>query len=236
MTKILVLAAGKGSRMNSDLPKVMHEIAGKTMLSMVLDNSSAISDDITIIYSEDLKQYLPAGYKYILQKERIGTGHAVNCALPELDNDSKLLVLYGDNPFISSDLISRLLEHLDREEAFVASIAFIAEDPTGYGRVVMDDEGNFQKIVECKDANEEEKKIRLCNSGIIAFAPSAAKMVIPIIMDRGARSNGEYYLTDAISVSRGLGKKVVFLVAENSEQVIGVNTQGELVRARNMLL
>ncbi len=234
MTQILVLAAGKGTRMNSELPKVMHEINGMPMLWMVLQNAGKISEDISIIYSEDLLPYLPHEYKHVFQKERLGTGHALYCALPWLNDSSKTLVLYGDNPFISPDLMKGLLDCLDKEDASVASIAFTANDPAGYGRVVMDDEGNFLKIVECKDATEEEKKITLCNSGIMAFAPSEVQQILPIIMEKGRRVNGEYYLTDAISVARSLGKKVAFITAERPEKVIGVNTQAELMRAREI--
>lgn len=231
---IIILAAGKGSRMKSDLPKVMHKIGGVPMLSKVIESASKISNDITIVYSHYLEPYLAdyQNYRLILQEEQLGTAHAVFAAL---DNrmSAPILVLYADNPFLSSRLMKDLLGHLAKSKAAIASLAFVPSDPTGYGRVITDDAGNFIKIQECIDASLEEKAVKLCNSGIMAFAPNVAQKVLSVIMNKG--SDKEYYLTDSISVALALGERVTFMVAPNNEEVIGINTQEELLLAQNIM-
>lgn len=232
---IIILAAGKGSRMKSDLPKVMHKIGGVPMLSKVIEGASKISDDITIVYSESLVPYLSEyqDYKLVLQEEPLGTAHAVFCALDD-KMLGKVLVLYADNPFLSSDVMLGLLEHLEQQKADIASLAFITDKPEGYGRIITDEHGNFIKIQECRDASFLEKQVKLCNSGIMAFGPGVAQIVLSIIMQR--KTNKEYYLTDAISVATALGKEVTFMVAKNNNEVIGVNTKEELEVARSIIV
>jgi UDP-N-acetylglucosamine pyrophosphorylase len=231
---IIILAAGKGSRMKSDLPKVMHQIGGVPMLSKVIESASKISDDITIVYSDSLVPYLSQyqDYKLVLQDEPLGTAHAVFCAL-NAKMSGKILVLYADNPFLSSGVMSSLLRHLEEQKADIASLAFITEKPEGYGRIISDKDGNFIKIQECKEATALEKQVKLCNSGIIAFAPGVARKVLSIIMQE--RSHKEYYLTDAIFVATALGRRVTFMVADNNNEVIGVNTREELQAARAII-
>ncbi len=220
--------------MKSELPKVMHKIGGSPMLSKVIESASKISEDITIVYSESLVPYLSQyqDYKLVLQEEPLGTAHAVFCALDK-KMTGQILVLYADNPFLSSRVMEGLLQHLDHHKADVASLAFIADKPEGYGRVITDEDGNFMKIQECKDASPVEKQINLCNSGIMAFGPGIAQTILSIIMQE--KANKEYYLTDAISVATDLGRRVTFMVAENNNEVIGVNTKEELEVARGII-
>ena len=231
---IIILAAGRGSRMKSELPKVMHEIGGVPMLSKVIEGASKVSDDITIVYSEPLVPYLSQyqDYKLVLQEEPLGTAHAVFCAVDK-KMPGKILVLYADNPFLSSRVMEGLLLHLDHQKADVASLAFITDNPEGYGRVITDENSNFIKIQECKDATSLEKQVKLCNSGIMAFGPGIAQTVLSIIMQE--KVNQEYYLTDVISVATALGGRVTFMVAENNNEVIGVNTREELEVARGII-
>lgn len=231
---VIILAAGKGSRMNSDLPKVMHKVGGVPMLSKVIESASRITDDITIVYSHHLAPYLDdyQGYHLVLQEFPLGTAHAVFSALNKRML-GPVLVLYADNPFLSSHLMRDLLNHLEENEASIASLAFMPKDPTGYGRVITDAAGNFIKIQECKDARPEEKAVNLCNSGIMAFAPNISQKVLSIIMN--SKSDKEYYLTDAIAVASSLNMKVTFMVAKDNNEVIGVNNQEELLFAQNIM-
>ena len=178
---IIILSAGKGSRMKSSLPKVMHKIAGKTMVDMVIDESLKLDpQDVTLVVSQDILAYwheIKNNHKskieinYTVQEQRLGTAHAVSCGLNFFKESSKklgdkVLILYGDTPLLSSLTLKKMLDKLD--ESSLCILAFEDEQENAYGRLVIDDLGHLEKIVEFKDANPNQRKISLCNSGVIA--------------------------------------------------------------------
>jgi UDP-N-acetylglucosamine pyrophosphorylase len=238
--QIIILAAGKGSRMKSDLPKVMHKVGGKPMLQMVVDNSYAISNDLILVYSDHIAEYLPIFEKHcklVLQNEQLGTAHAVWVASSLINNNIQNAVIYGDNPLITSQIITELFNHLESSKAAVAALVFEHEEPNAYGRIVLDEKGNLKKIVEFKVATDLEKKIKLCNSGIMAFAPGILQRYLPLCVDQlRNRSGNELYLTEIIEICSSAGEKVSYYTSKNNHRlVIGINTQEELDAANNIL-
>jgi len=236
--QIIILAAGNGSRMSSNLPKVLHEVGGKPMIERVIDNAKSVTNDLILVHSLQLVQYLD-NYKdickFALQSTPLGTAHAVYSALDLIDPNKTNVVIYGDNPFISSAIIIELLKYLDSTKSSIVTLSFKRDDPSQYGRIVTDKFDNFIKIVEFKEANEEEKSINHCNSGIMAFAPTILKKYLPLMIN-GHRSDmdRELYLTKIIEVTKNTGEKVSYLLSSDDDIVIGVNTQDELLEANKI--
>lgn len=236
--QILILAAGKGSRMKSDLPKPMHKISGKTMLEIVLSHANNISDDITIVYSDAMKPYLdslflPSQYKCVRQSEPLGTGHAVYSAIGSIDFSFPTIVLYADNPFIDDSMIRFMWDSFVQTESDIMVMAFERDNPDGYGRVVLDDNGFVSKIIECKIANAAEKSINLCNSGIILFNSNVLKESLIDLIANYQTDGGEYYLTHLLEIAYKKGYKTNYFRSSGAVP-LGVNTQEELQMAREM--
>lgn len=237
--QIIILAAGKGSRMKSSKPKVMHELSGKPMISHVIENCQEITDNLILVYSDHLEPFLSqigSSCQLVKQDEQLGTAHAVSVAQNLFANDD-IAVIYGDNPLISSEIIGSLVDHMRRGKYAAVTLAFDYDKPNQYGRIVCDQDGNFQRIVEAKFANEEEKKITLCNSGVMAFAPGVLDKYISKCLERDATNlSRELYLTDIIDICRSFGERVSYYKSPDDHQlVVGVNTQEELHDA-NLLI
>ncbi|NBV06214.1 MAG: bifunctional UDP-N-acetylglucosamine diphosphorylase/glucosamine-1-phosphate N-acetyltransferase GlmU [Proteobacteria bacterium] len=232
---ILILAAGKGTRMKSDLPKVMHKIANREMLNSVIDEAKILQPkNITIVVSEEMqnfqekiiKEHAEAKISFALQKERKGTAHAVSTGLKNLhDLGEKLLILYGDTPLTSHATLKKMIDKLD--DFSLCILGFEDEEPNTYGRLVVDEKGHLEKIVEFKDATEEEKKIALCNSGVIAVAGKQIKNLLNAVKNDNAAK--EFYLTDIVAIAGEMGLKRTFLKTE-IEEVLGVNSRVELAK------
>jgi len=236
--QIIILAAGKGSRMQSDLPKVMHKVGGVPMLETVLKNSLKITDDVITVYSEDLKKYLTPYEnmcRFILQKEPKGTAHATYAAIDLIDENKTILVLYGDHPLITPSLMNELIENLKSSNSSLVTLSFERDDPACYGRIATDKNGEFLEIIEYKNATEEEKKIKLCNSGIMAFKPEILNKYLPLFA-ANLKGNKEVYLTEIVKICRDKGEKVSYLVSDNHDLIVGVNTKDELAEANNIFL
>jgi len=232
-TSIIILAAGKGTRMKSDLPKVMHKVAGREMLNMVIDEAKKLNpQNITIVVSQEMKPFekeILDNHKnhkisFVLQKERKGTAHAVQTALNNLKNlGKKTLILYGDTPLVEGNTLQKMLEKLN--DFSISVLSFEDEKQNSYGRLVLDSSGHLKKIVEFKDANEEEKKILLCNSGVMAVDGEQIKNLLSkVTNDNEAK---EFYLTDIIEIAEKLGLKKSFIKTQ-IEEVLGVNSKIEL--------
>ena len=236
--QIIILAAGNGSRMNSDIPKVMHLVGNKPMLERVVDNTKSVTNDLILVHSLRLVEYIDSYKslcKFALQEKPNGTADAVYCALDLIDDNKTNIVIYADNPFISSAIIVELLNHLDSTNSSIVTLSFKRLDPSQYGRIVTDELDNFIKIIEFKEANEEEKKITHCNSGIMAFAPSILKKYLPLMKNDPLNIGNELYLTKIIEVAKNYGEKVSYLLSTNQDVIIGVNTQDELLNANKIL-
>jgi bifunctional UDP-N-acetylglucosamine pyrophosphorylase / glucosamine-1-phosphate N-acetyltransferase len=230
---IIILAAGKGTRMKSDLPKVMHKVAGREMLNMVIDEAKSLNpQNITIVVSEEiepfkekiLKTHADSNINFVLQKERKGTAHAVQTAVENISKlGEKTLILYGDTPLIQHSTLKKMLEKLDSFSLCI--LGFEDEEENAYGRLVVDSKGHLEKIVEFKDADEEEKKIALCNSGVMAVDGRKIKELLSQVKNDNAPK--EFYLTDIVGIAGKMGLKRTFIQTE-IEEVLGVNSRIEL--------
>lgn len=232
---IIILAAGKGTRMKSELPKVMHKIAGREMLNLVIDEAKALNpQNITIVVSSEmqstqekiLQDHPEVKISFVLQKERKGTAHAVSTALENLqDLGDQLLILYGDTPLTSRLTMHKMVEKLD--DFSLCILGFDDEEENAYGRLVIDVKGHLEKIVEFKDATDEERKISLCNSGVVAVDGQKIRNLLAKVTDDNAA--GEFYLTDIVGIAGAMGLKRTFIKTE-IEEVLGVNSRFELAK------
>lgn len=235
--QIIILAAGNGSRMDSKLPKVMHEVFGKPMIEMALMNALEVTEDIVLVHSTKLLPYLNSYRemcKFVLQSTPLGTAHAVDSAMGLIDHEKVVIVLYGDNPLITSKIMKDLVDHLRQTKSSIVTLAFKRKNPAQYGRIVTDANGDFLKIVEFKDATDDEKKIQLCNSGIMAFAPTILEKYLPTCVLK-SKQQKELYLTHIVEICYLNNEKVSYFLSEDVDLVVGVNTQEELAEASLLL-
>ncbi|MGE3920426.1 MAG: bifunctional UDP-N-acetylglucosamine diphosphorylase/glucosamine-1-phosphate N-acetyltransferase GlmU [Gammaproteobacteria bacterium] len=220
---VVILAAGNGKRMQTKHPKVLHQLAGLSFLERVIRTASRLEAKIFVVYGhhgEQVRSYLEsAPVKWVYQKERLGTGHAVLQALPEIPDDDQVLVLVGDSPLVSLETIQNLLNEVD--ENGVGLVITKIADPTGFGRVIRDQTGRVFSIVEDKDATPEQKKIQDINSGIITAPAKKLKAWLPKLKTNNKQS--EYYLPDIIALAVSEGFQVKSVVAQSSEEVLGIN-------------
>tara|TARA_R110002167_G_scaffold318114_10_gene523776 strand:- start:384 stop:1742 length:1359 start_codon:yes stop_codon:yes gene_type:complete len=225
---IVILAAGQGSRMKSNLPKVLHKIAGKPMLQHVIDTVSQLdAEGIHVIVghgSDTVKQTISGDINWCYQTEQLGTGHAVAQALPNIPENSKVLVLYGDVPLIAKDTLMSMLEGVDEQN--IALLTVRLDNPTGYGRIIRNFEGNIKAIVEEKDATDEIKDIDEINTGILALSSNNLHKFIPLLGNNNAQ--GEYYLTDLIELANKGGNKISGYQPDFEQEVQGVNNRLQL--------
>ncbi|MCP3687724.1 MAG: UDP-N-acetylglucosamine diphosphorylase/glucosamine-1-phosphate N-acetyltransferase [Gammaproteobacteria bacterium] len=232
---IIILAAGQGTRMKSCRPKVLHPLAGKPMLQHVVDNSLVLQPDQLIVVvghgAKQLREHMQdQSIEFIAQKQQLGTGHAVAQCLASLKPGNDVLVLYGDVPMISTDTLRALLKN--SAHSAVNILSFMPTDSFGYGRIVRQDDDKVIAIVEEKDADETQKKIRESNSGIVAIAGSQVKPLIDKLDNDNAQ--GEYYLTDVVKHAVASGLSVSATVCENADEVLGVNNQAQLAQAETI--
>ena len=230
----IILAAGKGTRMKSETPKVLHKIAGEYLISWVLDSVKTVVDDIAVIVGHEGERVKEAisdeNILFVEQKELLGTGHAVMTAVKEMPNMQKdILVLCGDTPLIKKETLAALVEYHQSAKNRVTFLTTILTNPTGYGRVVKDRDGNVIKIVEQKDANRDELKIQEVNSGIYCFNTEFLKKNIFEI--KNGNSQGEFYLTDLIQIASGSCKTV----SVDEEELLGINDRIQLAEASKIL-
>ena len=233
----LILAAGQGTRIKSDLPKVLHKVCGKEMVNHVIDTMrKAKIDDINVIIgkgAELVKEKTASrNVSYSLQEEQLGTGHAVKCAIDFLKNKTGVVgVFAGDAPLIKPETINKLFEtHMENKNA-ATLLSSIVEDPTGYGRIVRDGD-EVLKIVEHKDCTEEELKINEMNAAIYCF--DIESLLSSLEKLSNDNNQGEYYLTDVIGILKDEGKKVGALSIDY-EETIGVNSRVQLAEAEEIL-
>ncbi|MEY4464151.1 MAG: Bifunctional protein GlmU [Pseudomonadota bacterium] len=234
--QIIILAAGKGTRMESDLPKVMHKVGGVPMIETVLKNSLNITNDVVIVYSEELKKYLTPYENmcsFVLQKEPKGTAHATHAAIDLIDENKTILILYGDHPLITPSLIHELIDYLNITNSALVTLSFEREDPSRYGRIATDKNGDFLEIIEYKNASEEEKNIKLCNSGIMAFSSGILNKYLPLFATN-TNGNKEVYLTEIVKICKNHGEKVSYLLSTDHDLIVGVNNKNELEEANNI--
>jgi bifunctional UDP-N-acetylglucosamine pyrophosphorylase / glucosamine-1-phosphate N-acetyltransferase len=234
----VVLAAGEGTRMRSSMPKVLHPIASQSLLSHVLRAAPAgAGTSLAVVVGPDheavaaeARRVRPDAATYV-QRERLGTAHAVLAARDAIaEGADDLLIAFGDTPLLSSETFAQLRAPLAKGAA-LAVLGFRAADPTGYGRLVVEDD-RLLAIREQADASAEERKITLCNAGVMAFDGRRALEIIEKIGN--ANSKGEYYLTDAVAIVRDLGLEAV-VIETSEDEVRGINTKTQLAEAEQVM-
>lgn len=227
---IVILAAGMGKRMNSDLPKVLHPLAGKSLLGHVVDTARTLDPQrLVVVYGHGGEQVQAAfagqtDVQWALQSPQLGTGHAVAQAVPMLVDDVPTLILYGDVPLVKASTLQRLAEAAQGGK--LALLSQHVADPTGYGRVVRDAAGNVSRIVEQKDADAETLKINEVNTGILVCPTGPLKRWLTALKNDNAQ--GEYYLTDVIAAAVADGTGVVTAHPDAEWETLGVNSKTQL--------
>lgn len=238
MTAGVVLAGGKGVRMRSSLPKLFHKLLGKPILKYVLEHISRLSIDkiILVIPPEEEEKFKEIGKDnviYVFQEKPLGTGDALRRAMPELEGFDTVLVVNGDAPLITDDIFRRLLDAY-KDDVSAVILSTILEDPMHYGRVVKDKDGNVIKIVEAKDANPAEKKIKEVNTGAYCFSVKDLKLAIEKLDNNNAQ--GEYYITQLVEILNSMGKKVISYQTDLGSLALGINSRLDLALATKRLL
>lgn len=236
----IILAAGKGKRMKSDLPKVLHPLNGRPMIHYVIDVAQAIgSEKVVLIVGHKremvMEETKDRGVEFAVQAEQLGTGHAVLQTRDLFrDFDGDVLVLSGDVPLLTAETIQKLIDIHQKEQPYATLLTAEMEDPTGYGRIVRDENGYLQQIVEEKDADDTIRKIKEINVGIYLFRSKPLFDTLPLI--KNDNKQGEYYLPDVIKIWVSEGKKVVPVLTPNVEETHGINNVDQLKRAEKILL
>ena len=229
---VIILAAGKGTRMKSDLHKVLHPIAGRPMLLHLIASAGALAPARTVVVTGAGRAQVeaavaPLGIATALQAEQLGTGHAVAQARAALDGfEGDVLVLYGDVPLVTAATMQRMIDRLHGDDTpAVVVLGFRPADPGAYGRVIADAAGRMDRIVEYKDASAAERAVTLCNSGLMAVRSSD----LFALLDRLGNDNaaGEYYLTDIVGLA-GADGQASAVIETGADEVAGVNSRGEL--------
>lgn len=226
---VVILAAGQGTRMQSDLPKVLHPLGGRPLLSHVIDTAQTLQPvDVRVVYGhggEQVKSALAGrDLLWVLQEQQLGTGHAVAQALPDVPDEQLVLVLYGDVPMIRAETLRALLQ--ETTGGALALLTVELDDPSGYGRIVRNAAGGVQRIVEQKDASAAELAIREGNTGVLAAPAHHLKDWLSRL--RNDNAQGEYYLTDCIAMAVEQGVPVQAIRVAQAEEVAGVNDRYQL--------
>ena len=233
----IILAAGKGTRMKSRLPKVLHEIAGRPMLGHVLANTRFEGDAHTVLVvgpdMDEVVNYarnVRSDLSVVIQQNQRGTGDAARAALPEVNEDGVVLVVFGDTPLVRAETLKDMVEAC-RVSGGIVILGFEAANPTGYGRILLDGE-KVRRIVEHKDANEEERKTRLCFGGPMALPAAQFGKLLDGLGNDNAQ--GEYYLTDVVALGREAGLECVCVTCPEAD-IQGVNSRADLAAAEASL-
>ena len=232
---VVILAAGQGKRMKSDLPKVLQPLAGVPLLGHVVSRARTLNpSSIHVVYGhggDAVRQSLAKeDLQWALQAEQLGTGHAVMQAMPNVADDELVLVLYGDVPLIRAETLRQLMDAAGTKAMSLLTV--LLENPAGYGRIVRNARGAIQKIVEQKDASKAQLKIREGNSGIMAVPAKLLRRWLGKL--RNANAQGEYYLTDVIAMAVKDKVKVTPLIAPTVAEVLGVNDKAQLAELEGM--
>ncbi|MBR5555658.1 bifunctional N-acetylglucosamine-1-phosphate uridyltransferase/glucosamine-1-phosphate acetyltransferase [bacterium] len=238
--KSVILAAGKGTRMKSETPKVLHKIFEKPLLGYVLDNVKDITNEDFVIvghHAEEVTEFVEKNYasaKTVLQSPQLGTGHAVSMVCPHLQNfDGQVLILCGDTPLITKETLNKFVEHHNSNNSDLTVMSTIFENPTNYGRIIRENDNSLKCIVEEKDATPEQKAVKEVNAGIYLLNWSKIKPAFSQLTSNNAQ--GEYYLTDIIAWGKKEKLNVNAYILENNEEIYGINSRSNLATATSIM-
>lgn len=239
-TAIVVLAAGKGTRMKSDMAKVLHPLLGKPMIQYVVDTAAQMVQERVVVVvghqAEAVRRAVTtiADTRFAEQRRQLGTGHAVQCALPQIDPSVEtVVVLCGDVPLISTGTLSAFIAGHHGGGRDISVLCVRVPDPTGYGRIVTDRAGRFTGIVEERDATAAQRKINLVNTGIYCIRRALLKTGLDKI--RCDNAQGEYYLTDIVHIGAVADWRIGYEQCADIEEVVGINTLEDLSRVAQAL-
>ncbi|PHV70375.1 bifunctional UDP-N-acetylglucosamine diphosphorylase/glucosamine-1-phosphate N-acetyltransferase GlmU [Sporanaerobium hydrogeniformans] len=236
-TKALILAAGQGTRMQSEKSKVLHKVLDKTLIEypILASKQVGVTDTCIIVghKAEEVKKALGDEVSYVLQKEQLGTGHAVMQALDFIGDEGEILILYGDTPLITGNTLEKMLIFHRENKNAVTVLSAQVNNPQGYGRIVRNKASDFIKIVEQKDASEEEKQIKEINGGMYVFEAKLLKLALSQLTNDNAQK--EYYLTDTLEILLREGYKVDAVVADEMTDILGVNSREQLAEVTELM-
>ncbi len=239
-TAAIILAAGLGTRMKSDRAKVLHCLQGRPMILYVVESAAKIVGDNIVIVTghqaeivrDTVSEYYSASYAN--QDQQLGTGHAVQCALSAISpHIQEVIILCGDVPLISIETLKQLIATHQSNNYDITLLTVNIDNPTGYGRIIVDSCGMVQKIVEEADATNFEKNIHTINTGIYALKKNCLLETISLI--RPNNKQKEYYLTDIIEIGKAKEMKIGMMLAPNADEVIGINSQQDLASAERLI-
>lgn len=242
MIKSIILAAGKGTRMKSETPKVLHTIFDKTLVGYVIEavNKTGLVDENFVIVghqAERVEEFIKNSYdnaKTVLQSPQLGTGHAVSMVLPYLnDFEGEVIILCGDTPLVTEETLKEFIEAHHSKNSDLTVMSAIFENPTNYGRIIRNADGSLNSIVEEKDANAEQKAVKEINAGIYCLNWAKIKPAFGQLKSNNAQ--GEYYLTDIIKWANEQNLKVDAYILKNNEEIFGINSKVHLAEASRML-
>lgn len=236
-TRAIILAAGQGTRMKSNTSKVLHQIFHKPLVHYPIQAARyAGATEVCLIVghkAEEVKEAIGDQVVYGLQTEQLGTGHAVMQAMDFIGDSGEVLILYGDTPLITGETLEKMLAFHRRKKNAATVLSAIVDEPTGYGRIVRDESKHFVKIVEQKDATDEEKRICEINGGMYVFEASLLKFALSKITNNNNQK--EYYLTDTIEILLNAGHNVDAIAITNADDILGVNSREQLAQTTNIM-
>ena len=231
MNTAIILAAGQGTRMNSQTAKVLHKVGNKSLLQHVIDASRPLVNSINVIighHSESVKKTTSnEDINWVNQKEQLGTGHAVQQAIPHINDNSICLILYGDVPLIKTETLQKLTDKA--ESSGFSLLSVMMENPFGYGRIIRDSNNSILSIVEQKDASKDELQVREINTGIMAIRGSILKKYLKELEPNN--SQGELYLTDIVEKAVKDNVNIASFICESVAEVMGINDKNQLSQA-----
>lgn len=238
--KAVILAAGKGTRMKSNTPKVLHKIFEKPLLGYVLDNVKNIVNESFVIvghHAEEVTQYVEKKYnnaKTILQSPQLGTGHAVSMVCPSLENfKGQVVILCGDTPLITEETLKNFIDYHNSNNSDLTVMSTIFDNPANYGRIIRENDNSLKCIIEEKDATPEQKAVKEVNAGIYCLNWDKIKPAFCQLTSNNAQ--GEYYLTDIIAWGKKNNLNVNAFILENSDEIYGINSRSNLAEATKIM-
>lgn len=233
----IILAAGKGTRMKSKYPKVVHKVLGREMLNHVIDAAEGLnckSTTVVIGHGRDVvKKRISRKVNFVVQEQQLGTGHAVMVCEAYIPNTGDVIILYGDTPLLTKDTLEAFVKNHRDEDNTLSVLTAIFEEPFGYGRIIKNDQGALVKIVEEKDATEKEREVKEINSGIYCVKAKALKESLKAL--NNDNNQNEYYLTDIVEILKNKNEKLGSYIIDHQEEIIGVNTRKQLFEVEQIM-